>query len=93
MYTPQGGGRHEQAIDGTGRTRLGKPVESGMCCMVGLSTAALTGFLFYPILVTITQPLRYLSTTAVVFILLFVWFLSWSGTEIILEWRAERIPH
>jgi hypothetical protein len=52
---------------------------------------SLTAFLLYPLLVSVTRPLQLLSSTAIVFALVFLWFLLWLAIEIAWEWRAGRI--
>jgi len=47
---------------------------------------------FYPALVSVTRPLRMLSSTAVVFVLVVVWLLVWLWLEVLLEWHKRRSP-
>jgi len=50
--------------------------------VVGLLLTATGGFVFYPALVDLTRPLRLLSTTALVFVLLVAWILVRSVLEV-----------
>lgn len=91
MYIPRGGGERRQQTLHTTRTKEVNPVEHGACCLAGLAATGLMALLVYPVLVAVTQPLQVLSSTAIVFVLVFLWLLSWLGIEIIWEWRAGRI--
>jgi hypothetical protein len=51
----------------------------------------LTTLLFYPVLVAVTRPLQLLSSTAIAFVLVFLWLLTWLAIEIVWEWRSGRI--
>ena len=65
-------------------------VEYAACCAAGLAAAGAFLLLFYPALVAVTRPLHVLSSTAIVFVLAWVWIVVWVGVELAWEWHAGR---
>ncbi|MEF8868077.1 MAG: hypothetical protein V5A85_06140 [Haloarculaceae archaeon] len=75
--------RHGVMEDGRGEGDVGTDTAVyALTGVLGLLLTAVGGFLFYPALVDLTRPLRLLSTTALVFILLACWILVWSVLEV-----------
>lgn len=86
VYTPHGGG--ERTIESTGRDPGG--VEYYASAVTGLIVAGLLVGLVYPALVTVTGPLRMLSSTAIVFTIVFAWLLAWAAVEVVWAWSSRR---
>lgn len=91
VYAPHGGEGRRPSANGT-RPREPDFAEHCACCVTGLVAVSLTALLVYPVLVAATRPLQLLSSTAIVFVLVFLWLLVWVAIEIAWEWRAGRIP-
>jgi hypothetical protein len=66
-------------------------VEHVTCGLIGLLVAAVLVSAVYPWLVAATSALQLLSSTALVFIAVGLWFLSWGALEMAWEWRAGRL--
>jgi hypothetical protein len=62
------------------------------CGLAGLLATAAVAVLFYPVLVAVTRPLYLLSSTALLFVLVFAWFAIWLALALAWEWRAGRLP-
>jgi hypothetical protein len=58
------------------------------CAISGLVATVVVVSLVAPALFAATQPLRLLSSTAVVFVLLLSWLLLAIALELVWEWRA-----
>lgn len=65
-------------------------VEHSLCGIAGLLCTGLVLALWYPALVTLTEPLYVLSSTALIAIAISVWLLTWLGVEFLREWRSAR---
>lgn len=65
--------------------------EHCLCGVTGLLITVAIISLFYPTLVAVTRPLQFLSSTAVVVILVMIWIVTWFGLELAWEWRAGRL--
>jgi len=64
--------------------------EHCLCGLVGLLCTGVVLALYYPMLVTVTQPLYVLSSTALIAIITTLWLLTWLGAECVWEWRTAR---
>lgn len=80
-----GGGRAESETDTPGLFAFCSS------CVCSLLASILGLFVFYHSLVSLTQPLYVLSTTAIVVVFLTVWALLWMLLQTVLEWRAGRL--
>jgi putative effector of murein hydrolase LrgA (UPF0299 family) len=49
------------------------------------------GVLFYPALVELTKRFQMMASTALVFILAFVWVSIWLVIELAWEWQTQRV--
>ncbi|WP_231754010.1 hypothetical protein [Natronomonas sp. CBA1123] len=58
------------------------------CAVSGLVAAVVVVSIVAPLLFAVTQPLHFLSSTAVVFVLLLSWLLLAIALELLWEWRA-----
>jgi len=59
------------------------------CAVSGLVAAVVVVSLVAPLLFAVTQPLQFLSSTVVVFVLLLSWLLVAIALELLWEWRVE----
>jgi hypothetical protein len=66
-------------------------VEHVACGLTGLFVAGVLVTAFYPALVAVTSALRMLSSTALVFVAVGLWFAVWAALELVWEWRAGRL--
>lgn len=89
VNTGHGGGRR-RTPDAAGRVSEGSPAEHWACCLLGFGGTLALAILFYPVLVAATRPLHLLSSTAIVFVLLFAWLSVWLGAELLVEWLVGR---
>ena len=78
--------RDDQCLTGTIST-----VEHGLCGVAGFLWTGAILALCYPALVTVTQPLYVLSSTALVAIATTTWLLTWLGVELVWAWRTESV--
>jgi hypothetical protein len=90
VYIPHGGGGRGPVSDEAGVERVGR-VEHYSCGAAGLASAVVVVFLAYPLLLTFTRPLQLLSTTAIVFVFVVLWFVTWAAFEVAWEWNAGRL--
>ena len=86
MYEPHRGER-----DRHDRSGAVTPIEHYACSLAGFVVAVATGAIAYPLLIGATESLHLLSSTAIAFALLLLWFLAWLSIEIAWEWRAGRV--
>ena len=93
VFVPHGnggtGGRRPLRDDG-GTHTVGR-VEHYSCGAAGLGAAVVALLLLYPLLLVFTEPLRLLSTTAIVFVFVVIWFVAWALFEVAWEWNAGRL--
>ncbi|WP_324758404.1 hypothetical protein [Haloarcula montana] len=59
--------------------------------LVGLAVTALVALVAYSSVVSMAEPLRYLSSTAVLFLFISLWIAFWAVLEVLWEWRAGRL--
>jgi protein-S-isoprenylcysteine O-methyltransferase Ste14 len=86
VYTPHGG--DERVAESAGRD-LGV-FEYYASAVAGLVVTGVLVVLVYPALVTVTDPLRMLSSTAIVFAVVLAWLLAWSAVELVWAWGSRR---
>lgn len=67
------------------------PVRDYTCAAVGLAVTLALASVFYPVLLLVSQPFAYLSTTVFVTLLVLIWFLVWACIETAWEWRSGRL--
>ncbi len=90
MYTSHGsGGGQSRPLTESGPGEA-STAEYVVSCVLGLVAMGAVAVPFYPVLVSVTRPLRPLSSTAVVVALVSVWLLVWVGLGTLLEWRKRR---
>lgn len=94
VYTPPSGKPKAEPRPGAvdpPNARSITPVAHGVCCAVGVATTVGLAALFYPELISAVDRLHVLSTTALVFLLLWVWIGVWAAAEMTWGWRTARL--
>lgn len=84
VNVPLGGGRRVQSR----QSGDAPAVEYWLIGVVSLLVTLVGGVWLYPDVVTATSPLRFLSTTALVFLYVFVWTSLWVALDLAWAWRT-----
>jgi hypothetical protein len=89
VYTPHGGGG-DRFPEANGSGSDPGAVEYYASAVAGLVATGLLVAAFYPTLVAMTAPLELFSSTVIVFVLVLVWVVLWSGVELVWTWGSRR---
>lgn len=91
MNMPGGAGTDSQPGRKSSEFRRTGGLERYFCTVGGFFLAAALVVLLYPLVLAVTRPFGLLSSTALVFVLVSTWFVTWISLEVAWEWRAGRL--